>query len=152
MPSRQAREVMVSPVITCRRSDKLREVAALFVRHTISGVPVVDREGRLCGIITKHDLLGLILPDYLELFADIDFIRDFSVLLSCNLDVLESDLLLAEDVMSYEPLKVKPETALMKCAALLHQHRADILCVVDPEGRLLGVLTTTDIARAFFGG
>jgi CBS domain-containing protein len=151
MPSRQVRDIMVTEVITCRRGDKLRDVAALFADRTISGVPVVNPEGKLCGVITKLNLLGFFLPEYLELFADIDFIQDFSTLQSCNLDVLDADLLLAEDVMNYEPLRVGPETTLLKCAALLHKHRADILCVVDDGGKLLGVITATDIARAFFG-
>ena len=152
MPSRPVREVMITDVITCRRGDKLREVAALFAASTISGVPVVDREGKLHGVITKLKLLGFFLPEYLELFTNIDFIEDFSTLQSCNLDVLDADLLLAEDVMKYEPLKVGPETTLLKCAALLYKHRVDILCVVDDSGKLVGVVTATDIARAFFGG
>jgi CBS domain-containing protein len=151
MPSRYVRDFMTSPVITCRRGDKLRHVAALFTAGPISGVPVTGTGGKLCGIITKLDLLGYFLPEYLELFADIDFIQDFSTLQSCNLDVLESDLLLAEDVMNYEPLTVGSETTLLKCAALLHKFRAEILCVVDEDKRLLGVITATDIARAFFG-
>ncbi len=151
MPSRYVRDFMTSGVITCSRGDKLRDVAALFATRTVSGVPVTDREGKLVGIITKLNLLGFFLPEYLELFSDIDFIQDFSTLQSCNLDVLESDLLLAEDVMDYEPLTVGPETMLLKCAALLHKFKVEILCVVDAEGKLLGVITATDIAKAFFG-
>ena len=152
MPSRYVRDFMTGQVITCRRGDKLREVAALFAGRVISGVPVVSREGKLCGIITKLDLLGFFLPEYLELFSDIDFIQDFSTLQSCNLDVLDSDLLLAEDVMNYEPLAVGPETTILKCAALLHKFRVEIICVVNGDEKLLGVITATDIARAFFGG
>jgi len=152
MPPRQVRDFMVTDVITCRRGDKLREVAALFAANTISGVPVVNREGVLCGVITKLNLLGFFLPEYLDLFTDIDFIEDFSTLQSYNLDVLDADLLLAEDVMNLEPLKVGPETTLLKCAALLVKYRPDILCVVDDGGKLLGVITASDIARAFFGG
>ncbi len=150
MPSRYVRDFMTSGVITCSRGDKLRDVAALFASSTISGVPVTAREGKLVGIITKLDLLGFFLPEYLELFSDIDFIQDFSTLQSCNLDVLESDLLLVEDVMDYEPLTVGPETMLLKCAALLSKFKAEILCVVDAGGKLLGVITATDIAKAFF--
>lgn len=150
MPSRYVRDFMTSRVVTCSRGDKLRDVAAIFASSTISGVPVTACEGKLVGIITKLDLLGFFLPEYLELFSDIDFIQDFSTLQSCNLDVLESDLLLAEDVMDYEPLTVGPETTLLKCAALLHKFKVEILCVVDAEGKLLGVITATDIARAFF--
>jgi acetoin utilization protein AcuB len=151
MPSRPVSEFMTTEVITCHRSQQLRTVAAIFARLPVSGVPVVNTKGLLRGIITKLDLIGHFMPEYLDLFRDIDFIQDFSTLQSCNLDVLDSDLLLVEDVMDYEPVTVSPETSVLKCAALIHKKRTEPLCVVDDDGRLLGVVSTTDVCRAFFG-
>lgn len=150
MPSRLVKDFMTTELITCQRGDKLRDVAALFARRPIGAVPVVKKDNLLCGILSKIDLLGFFLPEYLELFSNIDFIQDFSTLQSCNLDVLDSDLLLAADVMSYEPLTVPPDTPLLKCAALMRKNKVELLCVVDEKNHLLGVISSTDIARAFF--
>ncbi|MBD3400916.1 MAG: CBS domain-containing protein [Candidatus Coatesbacteria bacterium] len=151
MPARPVSEFMTTEVITCYRSDKLRQVAAIFALRPVSGIPVVNAKGLLRGIITKMELLGYFLPEYLDLFRDIDFIQDFSTLQSCNLDVLESNLLLVEDVMDYEPVTIPPDTSVIKAAALMHKKQLEPLCVVDEEGKLLGVISTTDVCRAFFG-
>ncbi len=151
MPSRLVEKFMTTELITCQRGDKLRDVSALFAAKPIGAVPVVKKDNILCGIITKIDLLGFFLPEYLELFSNIDFIQDFSTLQSCNLDVLDSNLLLATDVMSYEPPTITLDTPLLKCAALMQKKGVELLCVVDEEKHLLGVISSTDIARAFFG-
>ena len=53
----RARDVMVSPVITVKQSCTVREVAKIFVEQRISGVPVVDDQGKLVGIVSEGDLL-----------------------------------------------------------------------------------------------
>jgi CBS-domain-containing membrane protein len=53
----KARDVMVSPVITVPQSCTVREVAKTLVEHGISGVPVVDDQGKLVGIVSEGDLM-----------------------------------------------------------------------------------------------
>ena len=53
----QARDVMVSPVITVKQSCTVREVAKIFIEQRISGVPVVDDQGKLVGIVGEGDLM-----------------------------------------------------------------------------------------------
>jgi len=52
----QARDVMVSPVITVGKSATVREVARILLEKRISAVPVVDNAGKLTGIVTESDL------------------------------------------------------------------------------------------------
>jgi CBS domain-containing protein len=52
-----AREIMTSPVITVGPDTPFRNVAAIMLDRGISGVPVVDDDGRLLGIVTEADLL-----------------------------------------------------------------------------------------------
>jgi CBS domain-containing protein len=54
----------------------------------------------------------------------------------------------AQDVMS-EPLCVSPETTLAEAEKLLEQHGFNALPVVDSDGRLVGVVTSLDLLRAF---
>ena len=53
----QARDVMISPVITIRKSATVREVARILLEKRISAVPVVDNIGKLVGMITESDLM-----------------------------------------------------------------------------------------------
>ena len=54
----QVRDVMKSPVITVRTGATLAEVARLLEEKNISGVPVVDAEDRLVGIVSEYDLIN----------------------------------------------------------------------------------------------
>ncbi len=53
-----AREIMTSNVITVRPDTTLDEIAQTFVAHRITGVPVVDEEGRVLGIVSEFDLIA----------------------------------------------------------------------------------------------
>ena len=50
-----AREIMVSPVITITAYTTLAEAAELMLKHRIGGLPVVDENGRICGMLTDSD-------------------------------------------------------------------------------------------------
>ena len=58
---RTAREIMTENVITVREDIVLTKVIKLLLRWHISGVPVVDEEGKLVGIITEHDVVNFML-------------------------------------------------------------------------------------------
>jgi CBS domain-containing protein len=53
----QARDVMVSPVITVRKIATVQDVAKILLEKRISAVPVVDNVGKVVGIVTESDLL-----------------------------------------------------------------------------------------------
>jgi len=57
VPSIPVEDVMHSPVITCRETTQLRDVAATMLEHKIDCLPVLDENGQLVGIITSSDLL-----------------------------------------------------------------------------------------------
>ena len=53
----QARDVMTAPVVTVRPDTRVEEIAQLLLARRISGVPVVDADGRLVGMVTEGDLM-----------------------------------------------------------------------------------------------
>lgn len=53
----KARDIMAAPVITASPQATIKSVAETFLKYHISGVPVVDENGRLVGIISEGDLL-----------------------------------------------------------------------------------------------
>jgi CBS domain-containing protein len=60
----RAKDVMTSPAITVTPETHCKDAAALMVRHRISALPVVDRGGRLVGLVSEADLLPLeAMPD-----------------------------------------------------------------------------------------
>jgi IMP dehydrogenase len=125
---RQANEVdrvkrsesgMIMNPITLTPERPLRDALQLMEKFSISGVPIVDELGRLVGIITNRDL---------------QFER-----------ALERPI---HEVMTREELVTAPVgTSLEEAERILHRHRIEKLPVVDPDGRLHGLITVKDIFK-----
>jgi IMP dehydrogenase len=125
---RQAEEVdrvkrsesgMIMHPITLGSSASLRQAHALMARFSISGVPIVEEDGRLVGIVTNRDM---------------QFERE-----------LDKPI---RDVMTSEGLVTTREgTSLDEAEKILHQHRIEKLPVVDEQGRLRGLITVKDIFK-----
>ncbi|HEX2716572.1 MAG TPA: IMP dehydrogenase, partial [Gemmatimonadaceae bacterium] len=110
---------MIMNPITLNPDATLREATALMQRFRISGVPVVDREGRLVGIITNRDL---------------QFERS-----------LDRPL---RDAMTKDRLVTAPVgTTLEEAERILGRNRIEKLPVVDADGRLTGLITVKDIHK-----
>jgi len=105
--------VMISPDTT------IGEMRVLKNKHGFSGLPVVDEEEKLVGIITNRD---------------IRFVSDDSIQVS---EMMTTELVTV-------PEHVDPEVA----KKLLHQHRIEKLLVVDEDGKCAGMMTVRDIQRS----
>jgi IMP dehydrogenase len=127
-PDRQADEVdrvkrsesgMILNPITLGADATLRDAHALMARFSISGVPIVERDGTLVGIVTNRDL-------------------QFETNLDQPIKV----------VMTSQSLVTVPVgTTLEEAERVLHTHRIEKLPVVDGEGMLRGLITVKDIFK-----
>jgi len=59
MREKRAEQIMTSNVVTVDAGTSIIRAMELLLRHSISGLPVVDADGKLVGIITEHDLMNL---------------------------------------------------------------------------------------------
>ena len=126
---RQAEEVdrvkrsesgMIVDPVTIRPDRPVREALAVMERYKISGVPVVDEDGHLVGIITNRDLR---------------FESRFDIPVS--------------EVMTPQPLVTVPVgTTLDEAKVVLQKHRIEKLLVVDGDKHLKGLITVKDIQKA----
>ena len=110
---------MILKPITLRSSDTVREATALMHRFRISGVPIVDDEERLVGIITNRDL---------------QFER--------NLDRPLSEAMTSEGLIT-----AREGTTLDEAEQILGRNRIEKLPVVDGGGVLKGLITIKDIHK-----
>ena len=108
---------MINNPITLKETSTLKEALALFSTYNISGLPVVDDENHLKGIITNRDV------KYLK---DID---------TKVVDVMTKDNLVT----------AKANTSLDEAKEILWQHRIEKLPIVDENNKLIGLITSKDI-------
>ncbi|MCT2225950.1 IMP dehydrogenase [Microbacterium paraoxydans] len=114
---------MITDPITTTQDATVEEVDALCAKYRISGLPVVDDEGRLVGIITNRDMR---------------FVSGF-----------ERQSTFVKDVMTRENLVTAPVgVAAGEVIALFAKHRVEKLPLIDEDGKLAGLITIKDFDKS----
>ncbi|MEQ9358769.1 MAG: CBS domain-containing protein [Coleofasciculus chthonoplastes F3-SA18-01] len=142
-------EVMSRDPIAVSPQTPIKEAMKILAERRISGLLVVNDAGKLVGIISETDLLwqqtGVEPPVYI-VFLD-------SVIYLENPARYEEELHKAlgqtvGEVMTQNPVVVKPDQPLRKAAKLMQDKSLRRLAVTDNQGKVIGVLTAGDIVRA----
>jgi CBS domain-containing protein len=141
----KVRDVMTTPVITVRAQATCAEVIEVLLANGISGVPVVDGEGRLLGVVTEADLISreaygpqrrrplALVADYLR-GRDPQWVR-------------KAGGRTAAEVMNAAPQWTPPDAEVADAARWLLEDHHKRLPVVE-DGHLVGILTRRDLLAA----
>jgi CBS domain-containing protein len=148
----KARDLMSSDPVCVEPSATIRELARVFEEHEISGVPVVDQEGKVIGVVTKTDLIRRcsegtadIPPAYLfEVLADQGEPDEAS-------EAIPEPLICVGDFMTEDPAMVSPDVPVKAVARLMVERRIHRVIVVDDENFPIGIITSMDMLGAFPG-
>ena len=144
------RDIMDTDPATVRPETLVEEVVATLRRNELPGLPVVDGEGRVVGIVTEADLVlpdddgDLHIPHYINLFGGTVFLEPLSRFEDRLRKAFASK---AEDMMTPEPETVAPDTTVREAARIIHDTGHNRLPVVE-DGRLVGVVTRLDVLGA----
>ncbi|MFH1835581.1 MAG: CBS domain-containing protein, partial [Methanobacteriota archaeon] len=117
-------DVMARDLKTAEKSDSIDMVSNLMIENNINQVPITDDAGKLCGIVTSWDITKAIAEKKKKL-------SEFM-----TRKVITS---LADDPLDLATRKIE-------------KHEINSTPVVDKEGRLIGIITLSDITRAYRGG
>ena len=125
---------MAKNVLTVDENTSLMRATRIMKENNIRRLPVVSH-GKLIGIVTDRD------------------VKDASPSKTATLDIHELYYLLSEmkvkDVMTASPLTLKGKDSLELAAVIMLEDKISGLPVVDDAGRLIGLLSETDLLRAF---
>ena len=140
------RDVMTRSVVSVPLVAPLKEVARALVEHRISGVPVVDVDGTVLGVVSEADFLvkeqG---PDeihYRRLARLIGTPRTSRT----QLEKLEA--ITAHEAMTSPAVTIGSGRPIREAAALMTSRRVNRLPVVD-DGELVGIVSRGDLVRAY---
>jgi CBS domain-containing protein len=135
----QVRDVMTTSVVTVDRITPYKEIARLLAKHQISGVPVLTMGRHVAGVVSEGDLLAA---------------RDTNPMvghrLARSLAVRKQHRShLAEQLMSSPAVTVGPDATIAAAARLMKARHVRRLPVVDPDGKLLGIVSRRDLLSVF---
>jgi CBS-domain-containing membrane protein len=135
-------DVMSSPAITVPLDAGFKEIAEKLQAHSIGGMPVLDADERVAGVVSEGDLLpkegdreGAVAP-WWQPAARSEELR-------------KAHARTARELMSAPAVTVTPRRPLAEAARLMERHHVKRLAVVSGTGDLLGVVARRDLLRAF---
>ena len=144
-----AKDVMSSPPITIPASASVREVATTLDENEISGAPVVDDQERPIGVVSRTDLLRLLIEGGAGRRPDATFLEWIAADSPSELSVDVEEMGTAEEFMTPEPVTVPLDEPLAKIARRMAEERVHRVIVVDKDKRATGVVTTLDLLAKF---
>ena len=144
-------EIMERDVATVRSDDDVETVVKVMREHELPGIPVVDAENRLLGIITESDLIlreedaDLHVPFHIELMGGVVYLGRLK-----NYDerLKRAVALTAGELMTRDPVTVGPTDSVRDAAKIIAERRHNRLPVVEDGGTLAGVVTRLDVLDA----
>lgn len=148
----RARDVMQRDVISVRAGDPLDEVERALADARVSGLPVLDEDGQMLGVLSAKDLVRHRAEDA-EVPEDLGF--EDTVLDADETEPVAYRRTLggkacAGDVMSTDVATVGPDADLVEVARTMVDREVHRLMVVE-RGRLVGIVSTMDVLRPIAG-
>ncbi|MFF4534722.1 CBS domain-containing protein [Streptomyces aureus] len=146
-------QVMTSEVVGAHRRMSFKDVARLLARYRISGLPVVDDDDKVVGVISETDLLRRQAagsgrgPRARRLLPSLR--RGGAGLRAESGWAGPGRPTTAEQLMSSPAVTVHPELRVADAARVMERHGVERLPVVDEEDRLIGIATRSDLLRVF---
>ena len=144
------RDIMDPDPVTVRPETPVEEVVAALRQNELPGLPVVDEEGGVVGIVTEADLVlpddegDLHIPHYINLFGGTIFLEPLSRFEQRLRKAFASN---AADMMTSDPDTVAPDTTVQEAARIIHESGHNRLPVVE-DGLLVWVVTRVDVLVA----
>jgi CBS domain-containing protein len=143
----KAEDIMAKEVITVFPDTEIVQAAKILVEENINGVPVVDEEGKMVGILCQSDLIAqqktIPLP---SLFTLLDGFIPLTSMKKFEKDIQKIAAIKVADAMTVDPVAVSPDTGIAEIANLMVDKNFHSIPVVD-EGKLVGIIGKEDILR-----
>ncbi|MBS1184459.1 MAG: hypothetical protein H6R09_60 [Proteobacteria bacterium] len=136
------RDVMSKNVLTIKRGASLAEAVNLMTKEHVSGLPVLDENGRLTGILTEGDFIsamdisGGAVAGALETLVRKHRARKHMGTI-------------VDDIMTRDPITIKEDDTLQKAVEMMDRSRVKRLIVTDADNRVNGVVSRGDVIKLF---
>jgi CBS domain-containing protein len=144
----KVQDIMTRQVISVTPETSVTAVARLLRENAISGIPVVDDDFQVVGIVTEVDLVARHarphFPAYVAFLDSIIYLESRRRYRESMRRILATT---AGELMTHPVTTVAPETDVQDLASLMVEKRVNPVPVVDEDGYLIGIASHTDLLR-----
>ena len=144
----QVKDIMTSPVVSIEPDTSVTQAIRIMLQRHISGLPVVDKDGRLVGVVTEGDLLRRVetgterkRPRWLEFLVGPGRLAD---------EYTRAHGRKVLDVMTADPATVTEDTSLEEVVKLMEKRRIKRVPVLK-DGRIVGIVSRANLLHTLAG-
>ncbi|MBC8284621.1 MAG: CBS domain-containing protein [Nitrospinae bacterium] len=143
-----AEEIMTRKVVTVNKNLPIKDLSKLFIENQFNGVPVVDDDDNVLGVVTQGDLIeqnkNLHIPTVITLFDAVLFLDSEK---KFEADVKKLTGTKVEDFYHKHAISVGPKSDISEITTLMAEKDIHTIPVID-NGKLIGVIGKRDVIRA----
>ena len=138
-------EIMTTGVKTGKADTPVKEIANTMCFNKISGLPIVDENNKIIGIVSEKDLLKRMFPDMATIATEGR--PNFEEMEKGYTETLH---LVANDIMTKTVSSVTPDMPIMKAASLMCINNIRRIPVADENNVVVGIVSIGDVHKAIF--
>lgn len=144
-------DIMNADPISVHPETDIETLLRLMREHELPGVPVTDHSGDLIGIVTESDLVirdqeaDIRLPHHIDLWGGVIYLESTK---HYEERLRRAFAGMVADMMTRDPVTVRADDSVRQAAKLIAERHHNRLPVVDPDGKLVGVVTRVDVLEA----
>jgi len=149
-----AKDIMTRNVTTVGAATTIEELARILMEHKISGVPVVDDNENLIGIVTENDLISrdkrLHIPTVMRLFDAFIVLESQSKI---EKEIKRMTAVTVNDIYTKKAITVTEGTPVQDIATIMSEKKVHLIPVVEGknEKKIIGIIGKIDLIRGITG-
>lgn len=142
-----AKDIMTRKIITVKKDLPIKDLSKIFIESRVNGIPVVDNNDKLIGIVTENDLIdqnkNLHIPTVISLFDAVIYLESDKKFTE---DVRKLTGSTVGDIYTSKVITITPETSLNDCATIMAEKNIHTLPVLE-NGKLVGIIGKIDLIK-----
>ena len=146
--SKTVSEIMTREPITVSPETSLESAIKILADNQLSGLPVIDAQGDLVGVISETDLTwqatGVDTPPYIMFLDSVIYLQNPA---KHNQEIHKALGQTVAEAMSDRPITVKESQLVKEAARIMHEKKVRRLPVINAQSKLVGMITQGDVIR-----
>lgn len=151
MKTKQAKDIMTTNVKVAKQTDTIYDIAKLLIQEKIGGLPVVDDNDRVVGIISETDIIKkekhIESPEFITFLQGVIYLEDFKKMEN---DIKDIAAVQVKDLMSKEVVKVYEDDTFDDIANIMIKQSINRVPVVDKDNKIKGIICRYDIIKSMY--
>ncbi|CEN91156.1 putative signal-transduction protein containing cAMP-binding and CBS domains [[Clostridium] sordellii] len=151
MKTKKAKDIMTTNVKVAKETDTISDIANTLISEKIGGLPVVDENNKVVGIISETDIIKkekyINPPEYITFLQGLIYLDDFKKMEHDIKDVAATQV---KDLMSTDVVKVHEDDTFDDVANIMIKKSVNRVPVVDQNNKIKGIICRYDIIKSMY--